>query len=137
MNTQFDSFFKYDYHEIKEHILTLYNVNFIKTLDCVYKKEELDLEYPYLCVYNKDKHNYNIGTIVTIDMNTLIWEASFPCDKDNIVCYGGFVYKNDKIVSKWHHLNKKKKRNLKCLYLSIIFGIFALKLKKKLSKTST
>ena len=70
-------------------------------------------------------------------MNILIWEASFPCDKDNIVCYGGFVYKNDKVVSKWHHLKKKKKRNLKCLYLSIVFGLLALKLKKKLSKTST
>lgn len=118
----FDNFFKYDRYELDNHTLTLYNTTFRKSLDCVYFMNELDMKYPYLLVYNKDKQNFNIGTVVTINLNTMIWQACFPFDKEDIVCYGAFIWKNNKLISKWDHL-KKKKRMFKYLKLSITLGL--------------
>lgn len=131
--TMFDKFFKYDRYELKDHTLTLYNTNFRKSLDCVYFMKELDLEYPYLLVYNKDKQNHNIGTVVTINLNTLIWQACFPFDSENIVCYGAFVLKNNKLLSKWDHL-KKRKRQFKFIKFGFTLGLGLLISKLTLKK---
>lgn len=120
--TMFDKFFKYDRYELDNHTLTLYNTNFRKSLDCVYFMNELDMKYPYLLVYNKDRQNFNIGTVVTINLNTMIWQACFPFDSEDIVCYGAFIWKNNKLISKWDHL-RKKKRMFKYLKFSITFGL--------------